>query len=313
VEAVLGAVAPFFAVVGLGVWAGRRGIVPISGAGALNAFTFRFALPALLARALWTLDVAAAFDWRFAAGWAAAGLGLYALTAAGMRAAFGAGEGAGRGAVRAQGATIGNLGFLGAPLALALLGPEAAGPLAIALLVDLTLIIPLSIAWLEAARGREGGASALASGARALGRSVANPFFLSIVAGAALSFAEAPLPPALDRGLAFLGGAAGPAALFSLGLTLAANPGIQRPAEAAAVSALKLVVHPALMWLALGALGVEGEARAAFVVLAALPVASNVFVIAQSFGTGARLAADAVALSTAASVATLSALTWWAG
>lgn len=312
-EAVLGAVAPFFAVVGLGVWAGRRGIVPVSGAAALNAFTFRFALPALLVRALWTLDVAAAFDWRFAAGWAAAGLGLYALTALGMRAAFGPGEGAGRGAVRAQGATIGNLGFLGVPLAFALLGPGAAGPLAMALLVDLTLVIPLSIAWLESARGREGGASPLGAAGRALGRSVANPFFLSILAGAALSASGAPLPGALDRGLAFLGGAAGPAALFSLGLTLAANPGVQRLGEAAAVSALKLVAHPALMWLALGALGVEGEARTAAVVMAALPVASNVFVIAQGFGVGAKLAADAVTLSTAASVATLSALAWRLG
>ncbi len=319
-EAVLGAVAPFFAVVGLGIFAGRRGILAPQAAGVLNLFTFRFALPALLVRALWTLDVAAAFDWRFAAGWAACGLGLWAATALGMRLAFGgeamghgAPSGAGRAAVRAQGATVGNIGFLGVPLALALVGPQATAPLAMALLVDLTLVIPLSIAWLEAARGRGGAASAPAVAMRAVGRSLANPFFLSIVAGAALSLAHAPLPEALDRGLAFLGGAAGPAALFSLGLTLAGAPRIERPAEAGAVSALKLLVHPALVWTALGALGVEGPALAAAVTLAALPVATNVFVIAESFGVGAKLAADAVTLSTAASVATLSALAIWLG
>jgi predicted permease len=312
-EAVLGAVAPFFAVVGLGALAGRRGIVPVEGAAVLNAFVFRFALPALLVRALWTLDVAAAFDWRFVAAWAGCGLGLYAAAALALRAGFGPGEGPGRGAVRAQGSVIGNIGFLGVPLAFALIGPQAAGPLAMALLVDLTLVIPLSIAWLEAARGRDGAGSALSVAGRALGRGVTNPFFLSIAAGAALSAAGAPLPVALDRGLAFLGGAAGPAALFSLGLTLAGNPGVRRLAEAAAVSALKLLAHPAAVWAAMGALGVEGPALAAAVTLAALPVATNVFVVAQGFGVGAKLAADAVTLSTAASVVTLSALAAWVG
>jgi predicted permease len=175
-----------------------------------------------------------------------------------------------------------------------------------ALMVDLVVIIPMTIAWLEMRRSH---GSAVQAAARALGRSVTNPFFLSILLGAGLSALAVPLPPVLDRALEFLGGAASPTALFSLGLYLAGNLRVQRPVEAGTLGAIKLFVHPALLWAILGpGLGVEGPLLAASVVMAAMPVASNVFVIAEAYDTAPKLAADAVTLSTLASVVTLSLL-----
>jgi predicted permease len=49
---------------------------------------------------------------------------------------------------------------------------------------------------------------------------------------------------------------------------------------------------------------------AAAVVMAAMPVATNVFVIAQAYDTAPKLAADAITLSTIVSLGTLSWLLW---
>jgi predicted permease len=310
----LTAILPFFAVIGLGALAARRGWVPSSAAAPLNGFVFKVAMPALLVRALWGMDVRAALEPRYLGGWLAASLALYAAAALLTRAGFGPGEGAGRGAVRAQGSTIGNIGFLGIPLVLGVLGEAAAGPLAMSLLVDLLVIIPISIAWLEGARpGPEARASRRrAVIARALGRSVKNPFFLSIVAGAGLSASGLPIPAPADRLLGFLGAAAPPTALFSLGLYLAGNASVARLAEASTLTLLKLAAHPLLVWAVMGpGLGLSGPPLAAGVLLASLPVASNVFVIASEYGTGTKLAADAVTISTAISLGTISALALW--
>lgn len=313
-HAVLSATLPFFAVIALGFLAARRGMIGIESVRPINTFVFYFAMPALIGRALWRMDVGALLDARLVLGWLAASLVVYALGAGAVTLAFRGS--AGRAAIRGQSAAIGNIGFLGIPIVLGVWGEGAAGAVAMALMVDLVVVIPMTIAWLEMLRGQ--GAAGQAA-ARALGRSVTNPFFLSILAGAGLSAAQVPLPPALDAGLAFLGGAASPTALFSLGLYLAGNLAIQRPVEAAGLSAVKLALHPALLFAILTqsfgmpAFGPEGTLVAAAVVLAAMPVASNVFVIAQAYDTAPKLAADAITISTVVSLASLSWLLWVLG
>ena len=308
-QAVLSATLPFFAVIALGFIAARRGMIGPDSVRPINTFVFYFAMPALIGRALWRMDVGALFDLRLVLGWLAAGLTVYALGAGLLTLAFRGS--AGRAAIRGQSAAIGNIGFLGIPVVLSVWGEAAAGAVAMALMVDLVVIIPMTIAWLEMLRGQ---GSAGRAAARALGRSVTNPFFLSILGGAGLSAAQVPLPAALDSGLAFLGGAASPTALFSLGLYLAGNLAIQRPVEAAGLSLIKLAVHPALLFLILTqGFGAAGVPVAALVVMAAMPVATNVFVIAQAYDTAPKLAADAVTISTVISLASLSWLLWVLG
>jgi predicted permease len=301
---IVAATLPFFAVIALGMVAGFRGMIPISAVRPINTFCFYYAMPALIGRALWRMEVGDLLDLRVLLGWLAAGLTVYAIGAGLVTLAAG-GDG-GRAAIRGQASAIGNIGFLGVPVVLGVFGEAGAGPVAMALMVDLVVLIPMTIAWLEVRRSQ---GSAMQAAGRALGRSVTNPFFLSILMGAGLSALAVPLPPILDRTLEFLGGAASPTALFSLGLYLAGNLRVQRPVEASTIGAIKLFLHPALLWAILGpGLGVEGPLLAAAVVMAAMPVASNVFVIAEAYDTAPKLAADAVTLSTLASVVTLSVL-----
>ncbi|MDX1605363.1 MAG: AEC family transporter [Candidatus Competibacterales bacterium] len=304
----LSAVLPFFAVIGLGAFAARRGMIPSSAVGPLNTFVFRFAMPALIIKALWSLELAQLVDGRFLLGWLITGLLMYGLGIVAGAAVFGAAPG--RGAVRGQGSAVSNTGFLGFPLIVAVLGEAAAGPIAMTLLIDLVVIIPLSIAWLEGIRGGASGRGAIVL--RALVRSVRNPFFLSIAAGAALSALRLPMPDPVERLLGFLSGAAGPAALFSLGVYLAAHPSAGRWAEAALLTTAKLLIHPLLVAMILGlVLGLDGIPLQAALLVASLPVAANVFVIAQEYETAPKLASDAVLISTVVAVFSVSALTYW--
>lgn len=304
---ILSAVLPFFAVIGLGWLAGHRTMIPQSAVGPLNTFVFRFAMPTLIVKALWSLEVAQIVDPRFLLGWLAASLILYGLGVIAGAAAFGAP--AGRGAIRGQASSVSNTGFLGFPLVLALLGEAAAGPIAMTLMVDLVCIIPLSIIWLEGVKGGSAHRGALV--VQALCSSVRNPFFLSIAAGVVLSALALPIPAALERLLDFLAGAAGPAALFSLGLYLSGNPGVERIAEASLLTAAKLIVHPAVVALLMGlGLGIGGTPLYAAILVAGLPVAANVFVIAQEYTTAPKLASDAVMLSTVLAVISVSVLTY---
>lgn len=300
---VLSTVLPFFLIVGLGWAAGRWKMLPDGSVAPLNAFVFRFAMPALTIRLLWNTSVDEIIDPRFIGGWLATGLVLFIVGGWFARLAFG--KAPGRFAIRGQGASVANVGFLGFPILLGLIGDAAAGPLGMVLIVDLMIMIPLSLFVLEAARGGTAGFGAVAL--RAVSGSVKNPFFLSIVAGTALSFTGFPPPAPVGSFLLFLGGAAGPTALFALGVYLAGNPAIERPLEASWITTAKLVLHPLVAWFVMGTLfGVSGLSLAAAVIIAALPVASNVFVVAQEYGVAVKLASDSIMVSTICAVFTVS-------
>jgi malonate transporter len=82
-------------------------------------------------------------------------------------------------------------------------------------------------------------------------------------------------------------------------------------ALASAVSLTKIAVYPALVWLVLGPLlGLDRAWVAAGVLLAAMPTATNAFVLAQSNGTAADEVSAAVLLSTMLAAIAFPATAW---
>lgn len=298
---------PFFAVVGLGYLAGRRKLIPEAGVGHLNVFVFYFAMPALVIGALARQPLSVLLDSDFLVAWLVAGLAIFLIGA--LLARFLFGGRLGDMAIFGQACSVGNLGFLALPLMLAAFGKTAAGPVAAALVVDLVVFIPLSIALLEAAR-RSG--SVLSVMRQAFVGAVANPFLISIAVGVLLSATEIGLPGPLGTFAAFLGGAAGPAALFSLGLTLAGRRVEGALGGIAAMTLVKLFVHPLAAWLALTAFGLPPATVALGTVVAAMPVAGNVFVIAQQYGVAPRRSSAAILVSTVVAVVTVALALAWA-
>ena len=142
----------------------------------------------------------------------------------------------------------GNIGYMGPGLALAVLGPKAAAPTALIFCFDsifLFSIVPLLIALTD----REHQSAVAARSAWWPGRSCCNPLIMSAAAGALAAALHMSSPPvAIDNMLQFLQNAAAPVALFVLGVTVALRPFGRVPWEVPGVIAIKLVLHPLIVF-----------------------------------------------------------------
>jgi malonate transporter len=296
---------PVFGIVALG-WAAARARLVTGGAlDALGAFAFRFALPALVLRLVAGQPLGSSFHPAFYGGYLASGGLLFAVVFGLSRIAGGSGTAAA--GAHATASTVSNLGFLGPPLVLAFLGERGAGPLAMAILAEIMVLLSVGTVVMAGSRGAGAGI-----GPAVLRGTALNPVLVAIVLGAALAAAGTALPAPLDRFLGLLGGAAAPTALFALGGALA----LQRIDRATALSATaitvaKLVACPLLAWFVLATLlRVEPFWVQAGVLLAALPSAGNVYVVARRYAAEADRISAAIVLSTTVSVVTVPVAAW---
>jgi predicted permease len=109
----------------------------------------------------------------------------------------------------------------------------------------------------------------------------------------------------------FLQNAAAPTALFVLGVTVALRPFGRVPWEVPGVIAIKLLIHPLIVFGLMLFLGPFAQPWAATAVLmASLPPALNVFVIARQNDSWIEPASVAVLIGTFASVVTLTSVMW---
>jgi predicted permease len=203
----------------------------------------------------------------------------------------------------------GNIGYMGPGLALAVLGSKAAAPTALIFCCDsifLFSIVPLLIA-LSDGESRHW----LHTIGLVVRQIVLNPLIMSACAGALAAALHIHPPVAIDNTLRFLENAAAPMALFVLGVTVALRPFGRVPWEVPAVIAIKLLVHPLMVFGLMLLLGPFPQPWAATAVLmASLPPALNVFVIARQNDTWVEPASVAVLIGTFASVITLTIVMW---
>lgn len=298
---------PVFAVVALGYFAARAGMVKSDAVGAINTFVFHFAMPALVAGALARQDFASLLDLPLLGGWLMAGALLFAIGMVFCRAYQATvGERAipGEMALTGQAASIANVGFLALPIVAANYGDEGVRVTASILIIDLLILIPLSITLLET----RGGDSALQAFMRAISRAIRNPFAIAILMGVFLSSTGIGLPGPADGFVSFLGAAAAPTALFALGLSLADREVESHHAYVAGVTFLKLIAHPLAVFAALMLLGLDARTVAIATVVAACPVAQNVFVIGAQYGVFVRRLSASILVSTLIAIASVTAV-----
>lgn len=146
-------------------------------------------------------------------------------------------------------------------------------------------------------------------GVKALAR---NPVILSITGGALLASTSVAMALPIGRFLSFLGNAAGPTALFALGGTLGRlRVGRKLLAVAAGISLAKLVAYPTLVWVTLSqVMGLDTFWVTAGVLLAAMPTATNAFVLAQRNDAGAAEISAGVLVSTLLAALAFPATAW---
>jgi predicted permease len=210
-----------------------------------------------------------------------------------------------------------NTGFMGVPLLVALLGAQAAGPTIVTITVDMLITTSLCIALsrLDGA-GSHGAAAALR---QALKGVLTNPMPWSIVLGGVASALSFELWAPLHKTMTLLADAASPVALFTIGAVLARSQllvgeGRHAPpvlGDYVPVALLKLLLHPVLVLLLLSMAVYQGVDIDRFsltvvVLVAALPSASNVSLLAERFDANNGRIARIILVSTAAAFFTFS-------
>ncbi|KRR21993.1 AEC family transporter [Bradyrhizobium retamae] len=299
---------PYFGLIFIGFACGKAKGLPESGLSWMNFFLLYVSLPALLFRIMsetpfselnnppfliaTTLATVSAFVLAMVAGRIIGELSLRKATMAGLAGAYG------------------NIGYMGPGLALAVLGAKAAAPTALIFCCDsifLFTIVPLLMALSD--RKHPSLLYAIGIAARQI---VLNPLIMSAAAGALVAALHIQVPVAVDRTLLFLQNAAAPTALFVLGVTVALRPFDRVPWEVPGVIVIKLLIHPLIVFGLMLLFGPFAQPWAATAVLmAALPPALNVFVIARQNSTWIEPASVAVLIGTFASVVTLTSVMWF--
>lgn len=272
----------------------------------LSAVTFNLFVPALLFRTMARLDLAALPGRTIAAYFVPACTYLLVVYALQRRRA--AAHGPAAPATRAIGATYGNAVQLGIPVSAALFGETGLGVhlalVAVHGLILLTLLTVLVEADLASADRRATWAATLRSTVR---NTVIHPVVLPVLLGLGWNLSGAGLHPVVDQTLQGLGAAVVPVCLVLIGASLQAYGLRGGLRGAAALSAAKLLVLPALVLVtARWGFGLDGTALAVVVMMAALPVGNNALLFAQRYGTLQGEATAAIVLSTLAFAATAS-------
>ncbi|MFM8636176.1 MAG: AEC family transporter [Betaproteobacteria bacterium] len=337
-QAILSVTVPFFALILAGYWAAQRGWLPLAAIPGLNTFVLFFALPCMLLRFGMNTPLAQLLDPVISSLY----LVVAALVVTGVLI-LGRVLGTPRkdAAFAALVAAFPNSGFIGVPLLVALLGPAAAGPVICTMLLDMMLTTSACLALAQGggpsrsantapgahANSTAAGAGTGAAFLAALKAPLMNPLPWSIGLGGAMSALDLALWGPVDKAVGMLADAASPVALFTIGAVLfrsraaSAEPTHTAPSSPAlllGVVGIKLLLHPLLVWtgcLAARALGapLSDLQVAAITLMAALPSASNVSMLAERYGANNGLVARIIMGSTTLAFITFTLWAWGFG
>ena len=296
---------PFFALIALGYWAGRTRFFTQEATAYLTKFVFYFALSAMIFRFAANLELAEVWDINLVLAYLSGTVVVYLIaTSVGMIRRLDMPTTA----VEAQCAVIGNAGFLGLPMLGLLFGPQAIGPVMLVLATDLILFSSLIVILISI--GRDGRMSWGVLRTIPLGL-VKNPMVVAMSLGLIWSGFNIPIPEPMNDFLAILGGAATPGALFAIGASLASKSAERLPI-AGWLSLCKLVLHPAAVAIsALLIFEVDPFGAAMIIACAAMPVAGNIYMLAQHYGVAPQRVSAAILVSTALSIVSLTAVIAW--
>ena len=296
---------PFFAIIALGYGAGRTGFFNEDATKYLTKFVFFFALSAMIFRFATNIELSEVWDARLIAAYLWGTAFVYGIATI---VGFLRNLNVATNAIEAQCAVIGNIGFLGLPMLTLILGEAAIGPIMMMLAVD--LIIFSSLVVILVTGSQDGQMSIRILKTVGLGL-IKNPMIVAMTLGLLCSGFDVTIPVPLDEFLAILGGAATPGALFAIGASLASKSA-ERIEVAGWLTFCKLVLHPA--FVAFGALflfSVDPYSAAVLIAAASLPVAGNVYMLAQHYSVAPQRVSAAILVSTAISIFTVSLVIGW--
>ncbi|MDH4583353.1 AEC family transporter [Pseudomonas sp. BN415] len=288
---ILGITAPIFILIGIGYLSARGRLVSAEQVLGMGKFVITFALPALVIRALLEKPLDDVFDATYLLAY---GIGSQAVFWCGfLFARLVRKDSLSGSALSGLGMSVSNSGFIGYPIVAMVLGSPAAVALALGMLVENLLMIPLALAIAEL--GRQNGGGLRAALLDTFMRLLRNPVIISISIGLALALLGVRLPSVPAKVIEMLAMASAPVALFVIGASLNGLRAGGLVKDVAQLSIGKLLLHPLAVMLSFQLLPpVDPVLRVAGVLFACSPMMSIYPILGQRFGLEGRCAAALV-------------------
>lgn len=281
-------VIPVFLVILVGYVFGRNQTFSPESEKLINVYVLFISLPALLFLAVAQSNPAELTQWSFLIATLA---GIAASYIVGLVFAYFKKVNSPYSSLIAMSSCYGTTGYMGIPIVIAAFGSQAAVPAAIATILHnipaiMSVIVTHDIHQQKNARS----AGLLSSIKLALMTTLKNPLTIAVIAGMVFSILHVPVPEILASFAKFLSAAAGPTALFALGLGLSRiriNASLlrQKATWVIPVVLFKIALQPAVTLVALLLLG---EAKidiwfATAIVMAAQPIGAGAYVFASKY------------------------------
>lgn len=300
-------VLPVFLILCAGYLSARFGYLPVGIADALNAFAVKLAVPVLLFRALYRLDLSQSFHVPMLVSFYAGAFACFVVAILLARALWQRppGEAVAVGFT----AMFSNSLMLGVPIVERAFGEAALTPAfgIVALHSPLIYIVGMITMELSRRDGRPLGQSLLG----ALKSILANTLVIGILAGAAANLSGIAIPEPVMAAVNMLAAAAIPTALVGIGATLTRYRMKAELSESLMVSALSLFLHPAVaLVLSHWVFDLPMEYVSVAVIVASMPPGMNVYIFATLYNRAVALAASTVLIATTLSVVTISFWLW---
>jgi len=290
---------PLFLLAGLGYALVRWFAWPKSVSDALTRFVFTVAVPALLFRLMSDFGHLPPVDARLLIAYFGGSVIVFALGRVIALRVFRM-DGAAQ-SVFAMGGIFANTLLLGIPLAKIALGDPALPVVSLVLVFNSLVLWTLVTVSVEWARTRTVSLAGFAETAKNV---VTNPVVASILAGTAWGWAGVPFPGIAGRTLDLIGQAAVPLSLIALGMGLAEFGVRNAWRESTAICVLKLAAQPIAVFALARLLDLPPLETQAVVLLAAMPVGANVYLMAREFGALPGPIAASLVISTALAAVT---------
>lgn len=308
---ILSITGPIYLAIALGFVTTRRGVFSKADMALFGKFTIQIALPALLFNALSQRSLGEILRWDYLAAYTA---GSMAVLLGGLWWARKVrGESLSYSSMMAMGMSCPNSGFVGYPIMQLTLGPVAGVALALNMIVENFLLIPLLLAVADSEKidgqsNRSAWRQALLQALRGL---LKNPMIWGIAGGLLYSLSGLQLPSPVARTVNLFAAASAALSLFVIGGSLV---GLKADGLKGTVSLIvlgKLVLHPLAMAAVLWWLFPISDPalRQAALLTGALPMFGIYTILSQRHGHGA-ISAAALLVATVGSFFTLSGLLW---
>lgn len=281
-QAIISITAPIFLLIGIGYAAVRWRIIPTETIPGLGRFVLYFAMPGLIINNLSKMHIGDVLEPGYILAYSLGslllmGLGLLLFRLLRQEPVLAS--------LKTMGMVMPNTPYFGFPILLQVVEGVASQALAMAMLVEALLIIPLSMALLEFHSSRHGNQS-LSQVLLTLPRRVLrNPMIIAILVGLLIALLELRLPSALSTTLNMLGQASAAVALFVIGASLVGSPLRGKVGAMLPVMAGKLIAHPLLVGLMIWLLPpFNPDLQLALLLLAAMPMMSIYPIFGSQYG-----------------------------